>query len=236
MRDTSTKQSLYYQLFDSLVEYIQNELSPNDQLPTEKEIGEEYSVSRTTVRLAMQELENRGYIYRIQGKGSFVSSLKQENHNSFYSLDFKNHYDGLEPSDFSTNIISFSTIEAPLALKQLFGLHHPSTLLKIQLEHQLNTEVIAKETIITKEHCFPFLTADYLAEFGFDQAIRDGEILIKAIEESYDITSFSSTSPVNDALKLKKSFYSHNNELILISTRTILIHQFAYTNFLWSNQ
>lgn len=148
MRDTSSKQSLYYQLFDSLLEYIQNEISPNNQLPTEKEIGEEYSVSRTTVRLAMQELENRGYIYRIQGKSSFVSSLKQETHNSFYSLDFRNHYDGLDSSDFSTNILSFSKVKAPLALKQLFGLHQQSILLKIQLEHQLNAEIIAKETIM----------------------------------------------------------------------------------------
>ena len=48
----------------------------NDKLPTEKEICEEYSVSRTTVRLTMNELENRGYIYRIQEKGLLFLPLK----------------------------------------------------------------------------------------------------------------------------------------------------------------
>ncbi len=38
MRDNSTKSPLYYQLFDSLVEYIQKDLQPHDQLPTEKKL------------------------------------------------------------------------------------------------------------------------------------------------------------------------------------------------------
>ena len=33
-------------------------------------------MSRTTVRLALQELENRGSIYRRHGKGTFVSDIK----------------------------------------------------------------------------------------------------------------------------------------------------------------
>jgi len=46
---------------------------PNDQLPSEKELGDRFDVSRITVRRALATLEGHGLIYRRQGLGSFVS-------------------------------------------------------------------------------------------------------------------------------------------------------------------
>jgi GntR family transcriptional regulator len=45
----------------------------DEQLPSEKELGETFDVSRVTVRRALQTLEHEGYIYRRQGLGSFVN-------------------------------------------------------------------------------------------------------------------------------------------------------------------
>ena len=44
-----------------------------EQLYTEKEIKEIYNVSSTTAVRVLNELESAGYIFRIQGKGSFVN-------------------------------------------------------------------------------------------------------------------------------------------------------------------
>ena len=46
----------------------------DDQLPSESSLGDQFSVSRITVRRALQTLESEGLIYRRQGLGSFVGT------------------------------------------------------------------------------------------------------------------------------------------------------------------
>lgn len=63
-------------------EIIQNDIADkihrgiyreNDKLPSEHTLMKEWGVSRITVTKALTELTLAGYIYRVQGKGSFVS-------------------------------------------------------------------------------------------------------------------------------------------------------------------
>lgn len=61
--------ALYSVIKFKIIELIKSgKYQANDQLPTESEFCEQYDVSRTTVRLALQQLELEGYIKRIQGK------------------------------------------------------------------------------------------------------------------------------------------------------------------------
>lgn len=48
----------------------------DEQLPSEKQLGQQFEVSRVTVRRALQTLENEDYIYRRQGLGSFVQDRR----------------------------------------------------------------------------------------------------------------------------------------------------------------
>lgn len=48
----------------------------DDRLPSEKELGQRFDVSRVTIRRALQTLEHEGYIYRRQGLGSFVQERR----------------------------------------------------------------------------------------------------------------------------------------------------------------
>lgn len=73
------KQPLYYQLKQTILKWIESgEYLPGALLPSEKQLQEMFSISRTTVRLALRELEQEGLVVRSPGKGTFVAQMKME--------------------------------------------------------------------------------------------------------------------------------------------------------------
>ncbi len=74
-RDRATP--LYIQLKQVLRTRIENgHWAPHDRLPSERELAEQYSISRMTVRQALLEMTQEGLIYARVGKGTFVSEPK----------------------------------------------------------------------------------------------------------------------------------------------------------------
>ena len=64
---------LYQIIINTIQERIQTgEFRKDDKLPSEAQLMEEFNTSRITVTRALKELEHRGVIYRLKGKGSFV--------------------------------------------------------------------------------------------------------------------------------------------------------------------
>lgn len=68
---------LYYQLAEALREKIhREELRPNAQIPSERELSETYQISRMTVRQALAYLIREGSLVARHGLGTFVSEPK----------------------------------------------------------------------------------------------------------------------------------------------------------------
>jgi len=68
-------------LYHQLAEYLRDEierggLRPGDFFTTEKDLQEQFNVSRATVRRAIGELMSEGLLERVTGKGTFVARPK----------------------------------------------------------------------------------------------------------------------------------------------------------------
>jgi GntR family transcriptional regulator len=64
---------LYHQLKTVLLGEIEaGRWQPDDQLPTEHALADRFHVSKITVRQALRELVDQGYIRREQGRGTFI--------------------------------------------------------------------------------------------------------------------------------------------------------------------
>jgi DNA-binding GntR family transcriptional regulator len=72
------KMPLYTQIQNYIVEQIETGRWPSQyQLPPERTLAEQFDVSRITAKNAIKGLVEDGYVYRHQGKGTFVSDMKQ---------------------------------------------------------------------------------------------------------------------------------------------------------------
>lgn len=68
---------LYARIKDLLRERIlDGSYQPHQQMPSEAEMMASFGVSRITVRQALADLQNEGLIFRLHGKGTFVSKPK----------------------------------------------------------------------------------------------------------------------------------------------------------------
>lgn len=73
MVDYSTGRPAYQQVADALRgRILDGTLRPGDMLPSERQIMEEFDVSRTVPRMAIKVLSTEGLIDTHQGKGAFV--------------------------------------------------------------------------------------------------------------------------------------------------------------------
>lgn len=105
------KQPLYDQLVDILSEKIDHEYRPGDLMPSERELSERYGLSRTTVRLALQELERLGLVIRQHGRGTFVADRSAQTTNLMQSYSFTEQMRELGRVP-ETTILEFCEFEA----------------------------------------------------------------------------------------------------------------------------
>ena len=72
--DYKDRRPIYEQVIEKLEELmIRGVLKANDPLPSVRSLAMDLSINPNTIQRAYAELERRGYIYSMKGKGSFVA-------------------------------------------------------------------------------------------------------------------------------------------------------------------
>lgn len=100
---------LYYQLKEILLESIKH-TEKGTSFPTELELCERFDVSRPTVRQAIIELVNEGFLYRIKGRGTFIAEpkIRQDFLIALKSFSEEMQQKGLTPT---TKVLDFRSVE-----------------------------------------------------------------------------------------------------------------------------
>lgn len=164
---------LYSQLKNLIIKKIEDgEYAEEGKIPSEQVLCDTYSISRPTVRQAINELTNSGYIYKEKGKGTFVAKKKSSIDIKEYSGFTDSILDSQSPGD--KNIISLKAIKvaANSFLKDSF-----------ESDYVQNAEFAEiKYTIIQNGDVYS-LNTSYLPLTLFPEIIED----IKTKKPSYDI-------------------------------------------------
>ncbi|MGM0125140.1 GntR family transcriptional regulator [Enterococcus sp. AZ194] len=235
MKDTYKKQPLYDQLVDLLREKIETEFGPNTMLPSERELVEQYGVSRTTVRLALQELEKMGYIYRRHGKGTFVSDLSKKTTNLSGTYSFTEQMKSLGKIP-ETKILAFEKIEANKFLAEQLNVSLGEALYKLKRLRSADNQPMMLERSYLPVKMFLGMDVQQLEskplytlfEENYEQTIRvaDEEFYASLVTgKDAEILHLMESSPV---LHLVRKTYNTKNELIEFTRSVARADQFRY--------
>src|SRR5205823_1255069 len=93
---------------------------PHSQLPSEREWVKRLGVSRITVRQALSELVQQGYLYTVPGKGFFVGERKNARElNAFLSFTAASESRGEAPSN---KVLEAKLVPAPASVAHDLGI------------------------------------------------------------------------------------------------------------------
>ncbi len=149
---------LYLQLKELLRERITSgQLKPGDLLPSERQLQEEFKLSRTTVRLALDDLMKEGFLSRYQGRGTVVAPPKiEQGLQGFYSFTDAMQAKGLVPK---SKVISLELEPASAFAQARLELPPGSQVYKLTRLRLASDEPMMFEISYIPHHLAPGLAA-----------------------------------------------------------------------------
>ncbi len=166
---------LYSQLKNLILNRIENgEFKEETQIPSEQELCEKYDISRPTVRQAISELTNNGYLYKEKGKGTFVAKSKTKVDIKNYSGFTASILDSEDPGQYK--IVSMKKIQdsSSQILDEVFG----------SLGNNVKNEGFAEiKYVVNQKNDVLSLNTSYIPLGLFPDIIED----MTAKKPSYDI-------------------------------------------------
>jgi GntR family transcriptional repressor for pyruvate dehydrogenase complex len=85
---------------------LDGSLGPGEKLPSEADLIEEFSVSRTVIREAVTRLRAEGLVETFHGRGSFVLAVPEPTSFQLEAAAIRNHHDVLAMVDFRIGVES----------------------------------------------------------------------------------------------------------------------------------
>lgn len=140
----NSQQPLYEQVKEQLRSKIQQGVYPPlSQLPSENELSDLFNVSRITVRQALHKLSQEGLIFKVHGKGTFVSKPKAyQNITQLQGFAEAMSHTGHK---ILNEVLSVKVIEAPIKVASKLRISVHSQVVEIKRVRLLNNEPVSYE-------------------------------------------------------------------------------------------
>lgn len=177
--DKSVPIPLYFQLKELILSEIKNGNYPSGSLiPTENELSDAFEISRTTVRQAITELVQEGWLYRVKSKGTFVSQPKI-NQDFVTKLEPFNKQMSRLGIKASTEVVEFKTMKAPEQVSEHLKLNEKEMVIFLH-----RTRCADGEPIVSVKTYLPYSSCSFLLDHDFTK------------ESLYELLSQSDTTKI----------------------------------------
>ncbi len=190
---------IYYQLEEGIKELIENGTwTPGDMIPSERELSLKHGISRMTVRQAVNNLVNDGYLMRRRGKGTYVAVKKIEQALkglTSFSEDMRSR--GMEPA---TKVIHFDILPAPARIGEQLKLKEGEEVYEIKRVRLADNRPMALETMYISRALVPdlreekvigsiyeFIEKDKKMKISSGKQVLEASVARKAESEILDI-------------------------------------------------
>ena len=171
---------IYHKLQSFLRGQIENNIiKPGEQIPTERKLAEDFGVSVGTVKKALWGLAQQGLLYRIQGRGTFVTEtvLRRE---SLHHFRFKRDFND-DQADLKVRLNGIERIEGRQPHNAYLHLDNHDALYKIE-----RTFLSAGKPVIFNVSFLPEILFQRLEELPVNRF--ETSTLRQTLEDIYAVT------------------------------------------------
>ena len=170
---------VYFKVQSAIREEIEKgQWKPGDKIPTERVLADKYRVSIGTIKKSMQDLIYEGYLYRVQGKGTFVAEGTLRWEGLRYYRTQRNFLD--QDHDFTIKFLELRKIDSAEPFRCYLNLRSSQSLFELKRFIVID----GRPTVFTVSY-LPVKTFKDLDKFP--QSRFEKLALYLALEESYGV-------------------------------------------------
>ncbi|MBM7692174.1 GntR family transcriptional regulator of bglA [Peribacillus deserti] len=167
--------------YKEIADYLEREIldgkfDKTKKLPTEDELIKHFEVSRNTIRKAINQLVNRGYIYQVQGSGMFLRERSVTDYINLGSL--RGLTKDLPSKIIETKILALHVLKADEVKAKQLRCEVGTDLYYIKRLRIVDKEPFSIEVSYFRKDIVPYLNEDIATSSIYTYIIEDLKLSI----------------------------------------------------------